>query len=64
MVEKGYVSSVESVSTAKVTVPTREDYVTGPLFMAAGIGELAPGVMVAFVEFDDLSGVILCKLEG
>lgn len=63
MVEKGIISSIEGLAWAKVTVPTRADYVTEPLLMAVGVTALVVGDAVAFVEFPDLTGVILCKLE-
>lgn len=62
-VEKGIVSSTD-IKGAKVTIPTRDGYVTESLFVPAHIGGLDVNDIVAFVEFEDLTGVILCRLEG
>lgn len=63
MVEKGIVSSVEGTG-ARVIVPTRNDYVTENLTVPPYVTGLQIDDIVAFVEFGDLTGVILSKLEG
>lgn len=62
--EKGVVSTMEGPRAAKVKVPTRGDYVTENLLVPEHVGTLKIDDPIVFIEFDDLSGVILCKAEG
>jgi len=62
MIHQGIVSSIEE-SGARAARPGMDNYVTGLLYIPPHIGALRVGQRVAYIEFTDLTGVILSVLE-
>lgn len=67
MLQKGVVSTIESDTTARVIPDLAKDVVSRPLIIPWWIngtmGKLLPGTEVLFVIFDDMTGVILSRLD-
>lgn len=75
MIQKGTISTIEGSTDrngdktkARVLPGTADGSVTRPLtipwWLRGKMGNLAPGVEVAFALFEDSSGVILTRMDG
>lgn len=75
MIQKGTISSIEgevdkngNKTKARILPGTADGAVTRPLtipwWLRGDMGNLAPGVEVAFALFEDSTGVILTRMDG
>lgn len=75
MIQKGMISSLESITdqngdkiTARVLPCTSNGMVTRPLtipwWLRGKMGNLTPGTEVAYVMFEDGTGIILSRMDG
>lgn len=75
MIQKGKISSVEGEpdrngdkTTARVLPCTADSLVTRPLtipwYLRGEMGNLSPGVEVAYAMFEDGTGLILSRMDG
>ena len=75
MIQKGKISSIEGgpdrngdKTTARVLPSTADSLVTRPLvipwYLRGEMGNLSPGVEVAYAMFEDGSGLILSRMDG
>ncbi len=75
MIQKGTISSIEgeidrngNKTKARILPGTADGAVTRPLtipwWLRGDMGNLSPGVEVAFALFEDATGVILTRMDG
>ena len=75
MIQKGKISSIEGEpdrngdkTTARVLPSTADSLVTRPLtipwYLRGDMGNLSPGVEVAYAMFEDGTGLILSRMDG
>ena len=75
MIQKGKISSIEGEpdrngdkTTARVLPSTADSLVTRPLtipwYLRGDMGNLSPGVEVAYALFEDGTGLILSRMDG
>ena len=75
MIQKGKISSIEGEpdrngdkTTARVLPSTADSLVTRPLtipwYLRGDMGNLSPGIEVAYAMFEDGTGLILSRMDG